>query len=335
MSKLYRTVGVGANQQTADVTNEKIRYYKSESDLDTDLANISDDEVVFTQEGNDDRCGISLGMVIGIMSNVVPQGFLPCNGVAFDENQFPALYTLLGDNHTPYSYDKSILGDYEDITLSNNSASPTVMPYDGFLTVQMFAGVANGTIDGGVYVNDTLHRCYVYNGNQWTTTVGVPITIPVKRGDSVYVNSSTVYTSAKVRYYTHFNVIKATSGLTIEQQDYVLQSLLEADSYSTEEVATGKKWIDGKMIYRKVFYSATNWASGTVIGTISNIDMVTEIRDLCRTSTGYLQNYGADAGGTTQRTEVNPSNSNVTVYRSASFANSYPSTVIVEYTKTN
>jgi len=47
--------------------------------------------------------------------------------------------------------------------------------------------------------------------------------------------------------------IKATSGLSENAQDNVINTLNEQRSYSTEEVNTGKKWIDGKTIYRRVF----------------------------------------------------------------------------------
>ena len=48
--------------------------------------------------------------------------------------------------------------------------------------------------------------------------------------------------------------IKATSGLTENQQENVLNTINENNSYSTEEHPTGKKWIDGKPIYSKSGY---------------------------------------------------------------------------------
>ena len=45
--------------------------------------------------------------------------------------------------------------------------------------------------------------------------------------------------------------IKATSGLSENAQDNVINTLNEQRSYSTEEHLTGKKWIDGKPIYSK------------------------------------------------------------------------------------
>lgn len=46
--------------------------------------------------------------------------------------------------------------------------------------------------------------------------------------------------------------IKATSGLTENQQENVLNTINENNSYSTEEHFTGKRWHNGKKIYEKV-----------------------------------------------------------------------------------
>lgn len=84
-------------------------------------------------------------------------------------------------------------------------------------------------------------------------------------------------------------VIKATSGINENQADNVLSALspvnavtsgdmhavtsnavFNAMSYSTEEVFTGKYWIDGKPIYRKCFYYATPPTQNTVL--VTNVD---------------------------------------------------------------
>ena len=76
-----------------------------------------------------------------------------------------------------------------------------------------------------------------------------------------------------------YSYIKATSGLSENAQDNVINTLNEERSYSTEEVNTGKKWIDGKPIYRKVvdFGALPNASEKTVNHNISNIATVTKI----------------------------------------------------------
>ena len=56
--------------------------------------------------------------------------------------------------------------------------------------------------------------------------------------------------------------IKATSGLTENQQENVLNTINENLSYSTEEHPTGKKWIDGKDIYSLVIINLS-FTTGT------------------------------------------------------------------------
>lgn len=73
--------------------------------------------------------------------------------------------------------------------------------------------------------------------------------------------------------------IKATSGLTENQQENVLNTINENNSYSTEEHPTGKKWIDGKPIYSKVIDCGTlpNATTKSVAHNISNLGRIINI----------------------------------------------------------
>jgi len=308
-----------------EVPNEKIRVFANETAIDAALSSLDENEIVATEDGAESstRIGNPLGTILALHSNAVPYGYLPCNGVAFDENQYPALYALLGDNHTPVRGHTLDWNNAESITISTSNY---VVQKNGWLV-----GYYQGGGQEKITVNGVIVSASWVSGSGDNPREGIQI--PVVKGDIIKSDTTINDQNLSLVPYKYYKVIKATSGLEETQQDYVLQSLLEADNYSTDEVATGKKWIDGKMIYRKVFYSATNWASGATIGTISNPDMVIEVKDICRTGNVYMQNYGADAAGTTQRAEVNIITGDVTVYRALGFANSYPSTVIVEYTK--
>lgn len=103
--------------------------------------------------------------------------------------------------------------------------------------------------------------------------------------------------------------------------------------YSTAEINTGAKWIDGKPIYRKCYYSATNWANNTVIDTISNVSYVVNLISISSTNTNEIyQNYSD--GSSRNDANFNTSNGKLSVRRAAVFVNSYPASVIIEYTKT-
>lgn len=143
-------------------------------------------------------------------------------------------------------------------------------------------------------------------------------------------------TAAKVAQYdaavTPANVVES-GNMNAVTSNAVANSL----SYSTTEQLTGGKWIDGKPIYRKVYYSATNWANNTVLDTISNIGTVIQIRDITTYSDSadtVYQNYGEVSSATKSFTKVSLANGQIVVSRVGGFVNNKPSTVIIEYTKT-
>ena len=320
-----------------EVPNEKIRVFKNEATIDAALPNLDEDEIVATEDGAESstRVGNPLGTILAIHSNAVPYGYLPCNGVAFDEHQYPALYALLGDNHTPYSYDKSRLGDYEEITISTDANNPTVIEYDGY--VKIIAGTSSGVTGVGItiemYVNGNLASKYNVSSGSPTNFLAT-VNAEVKKGDKVYYKlTNMVITKTLARFYTHFNVIKATSGLEETQQDYVLQSLLEADNYSTSEVATGTKWIDGKTIYRKVL-TGTSIPSGNYIGEISNFDTVIKADGWIKDAS--LGNWLPVGYGVVNNNTSNPQmrvDSNSKVYFAVANYSVLKYVVTIEYTK--
>ena len=117
------------------------------------------------------------------------------------------------------------------------------------------------------------------------------------------------------------------------QKIQALENKLESDDvYSTDEVKTNKKWIDGKPIYRKCFYSATNWSNNQNIGSIGSYDIIIEVRSTSYNSgaSRYYTNY--DDSSHTNCASVDNSG-NVIVNRLGNYVNSSPAHVIIEYTK--
>jgi hypothetical protein len=85
--------------------------------------------------------------------------------------------------------------------------------------------------------------------------------------------------------------IKATSGLTENQQEDVLNTINENNSYSTEEHPTGAKWIDGKPIYRKVFVHEGTGSDNPSFdyGTISSFGQLIEAKTITVSNNGGNQ----------------------------------------------
>ena len=128
--------------------------------------------------------------------------------------------------------------------------------------------------------------------------------------------------------------IKATSGLTENQQENVLNTINENNSYSTEEHPTGKKWIDGKPIYRKVIpfdktLGYTGVHSTVEIGTIPQNGVLTKMDYYGYTATYDIKVYNNNT--------LNVIVQGQSIRASQGFANSQiqiTGYVIIEYTKT-
>lgn len=109
-------------------------------------------------------------------------------------------------------------------------------------------------------------------------------------------------------------------------------------TYSTDEVFTGKYWIDGKKIYSKVFYTEQIPKLGTQeFDAPSNIKMITHMYGI----TNNLVNKnarpipladGGDASNTI-RINYNGVTNKVTIQTWTTVWNGYDAHIIIEYTK--
>lgn len=115
------------------------------------------------------------------------------------------------------------------------------------LTADAGAGNPVGTII--VVCSNQIPSNYLPLGTQFDTTL-YPVLYALLGTDTTPTASALGLPTLTSGQYA----IKATSGLSENAQDNVINTLNEQRSYSTEEVNTGKKWIDGKPIYRKVLY---------------------------------------------------------------------------------
>ena len=280
--------------------------------------------------------GVALGMIVPFFIKRERSGYLFCDGSRFDTTKYPLLYAELGTDILPDCREVGLTGAEKNTTYIFDSTETD--PRTGQ------AGTQNHDVfTQGEFKDDQVQEHYHNIGTNDTTldysgttaTTGQNLggfyiggTELKTRGESGRKGTVTRGKSLAVYWY-----IKATSGLSENAQDNVVAQLNEERSYSTSEVNTGKKWIDGKPIYRIVFHSATNWADGTKIGTISNLDYVISIKNLSISDTNFsYENYGTNGNYISLATVK--TNGEVYINRGSSFNNSKPSSVIVEYTKT-
>ena len=184
------------------------------------------------EKGDTGATGYSepVGALLSFPAGTQSPNWLLCDGSTFDRTQYPALYTYLGSDVLPdyssltlagtyyikaksagpevepdiyatkgYIRDQNVLSEWEAITISNDSANPTIMPYDGFLHLRypvIAAGqgytrlvVING-FESGITAQAAGNNQYVY----------VP-PIEFQKGDEVYLIPHTTPDRSLARYY--------------------------------------------------------------------------------------------------------------------------------------
>ena len=104
-------------------------------------------------------------------------------------------------------------------------------------------------------------------------------------------------------------------------------SVLNDNTYSTEEIKTSKIWIDGKPIYRRVFYK-TNFIDKVTMGNLGTYDTIVS----CRAIITILQNGDviSDGYGNNNVGYIVHRNGDIDLLNIYSVSKA---SVIVEYTK--
>ena len=252
--------------------------------------------------------GVPLGTLVAFSDDTPKDGYVQM-GTTFDETKYPMLFAMRGSNVLPAMFDHSRLGDFESQTSRTFTAD-----YDGVLIVTVSS-------DGSSLCTCAINGINIQMSVSNATSTS---TIPLKKGDNVTITNNDI-NRTWVRYYKHPLFIKATSGLTENQQENVLNTLNNNLSYSTEEHATGRKWIDGKMIYELTVtglsYGGTTKAWTNTGYTFSNCDTFIK---------GYARRTSDQAVLSEMSFRVN--NSNLQYYTGLSWSGS--DQVILEYTKT-
>lgn len=199
-----------------------------------------------------DGYGLPLGSIIAVYSNLVPDGYLPCNGAVYDTTTYAALYAYLGSNRLPDLRECNLVGAGQSDNDYNATSNPNGIQAHDIYTVGQFkddqmqghyhnAYGGSGDTHGGVSYaggynpsnNNGMVRWAVTDGTNGEPRVGT-----TTHGKQVGVNYCIKATPAYVEPDTVSDMVN---------------TLRTQDSYSTSEVNTGKKWIDGKPIYRKTY----------------------------------------------------------------------------------
>ena len=191
----------------------------------------------------DTGTGAPVGTLITQYKKVPMSGYLYCDGSTFDENDYPALYMYLGTN---------VLPDYRECVMVGAEQNTTDT-------------IANHDVYGeGEFKDDQLqkHSHSIRNNNpNGSESYSVQYSNKGFKGNMYTEENEGGGTTTHGKQKAVYVYIKATSGLAENQQENVLNDaknyINNSNSYSTNEVKTGGKWIDGKPIYRKVLITNT------------------------------------------------------------------------------
>lgn len=201
--------------------------------------------------------GLPVGSILSTYKKIQPYNYLYCDGSTFDETQYPELYLYLGTNVlpdyrecVPVGAEKNTTDIFDSTETDPSTGLPGTQSHDVFTQGQFkddqlqshehtLEGAPNvGSQSGFVRVSYTDSNQYIGTKQTWGVASG-------RTGTTTRTKEKAVY------YY-----IKAVDGVDIADEDTFLNTVVntiqDAQSYSTDEVATGGKWIDGKDIYRKV-----------------------------------------------------------------------------------
>lgn len=222
----------------------------------------------------DAGAGNPVGTIIPMYKKSSPSGYLYCDGSTFDETAYPLLYAYLGSNVLPDYREFALVGAEQNTTdVYNESTNPdgTIHDHDIYtegqakddqMQVHRHANPCDN-VGGGGNDNASVRGSSLISGS----VLGYMNDNPSLAGNG-RVGTVTHGKRKAVYFY-----IKATSGLSENAQDNVINTLNEQRSYSTEEHLTGKKWIDGKPIYAKTVF-INNMADFPFNTGITNIDEV-------------------------------------------------------------
>lgn len=281
--------------------------------------------------------GLPVGTWISFEKDQAPDNKWIKAGETFDENLYPALYLFLGTNKVPERYDMNRLDPLTVVQLTANVGYTCL--YDGFAVI---CGSRNNALNCKLNGNNIV-ASGGSNSDTWQ------ITVPIHKGDVLLTNKTTEaswnvevsYNTVLISYARHPMFIKATSAIEITDQNTFLntvQSLVQtANSYSTEEQATGGFWIDGKPIYRKIFSgtlsSGTSWTIQSSLKSSIGADYITEMKAIANANNGTVSNNYYSSNTDYLRVLVDGSG-NLVLARGSSYpALPFTYSILVEYTK--
>ena len=264
----------------------------------------------------DTGTGAPVGSYLYLEKKSDPIGYLYCDGSTFDETVYPALYAYLGTNVLPDWREFSAVG------AEQNTTSSVIATHDVFTQGQ----------EKDDQLQSHVHRVDSYENGSTQFSTKVLYKTDTGLGSQNVTDTGLTF-SARIGTVTRgkskavFIYIKATSGVMESNTENFINVMNAERSYSTSEVNTGKKWIDGKLVYRKVVEYTLPQSSGGSYDSAGAFSL-TGIDNIITAIAFNNYDNGAKAS-----TDVAFENGNILIEKSYT-GTSCSGYAIVEYTKT-
>ena len=322
MIKLADTLAPMANFPAVEAKDVAL---KKADGTEKSIQNMYDDN----EFGGDSGDNIQVGTLIQQYKKKPISGYLYCDGSTFDENAYPALYMYLGTN---------VLPDYRECVMvgAEQNTTDTIATHDvyteGEFKDDQLQSHKHNFGNGILYLKDTAGwssngvRSGTGNTEETMTVEGVTNS---RSGETTHGKQKAVYV-----------YIKATSGLAENQQENVLNDVKNyidgSNSYSTDEVKTGGKWIDGKPIYRKTISCGAlpNNTTKKVAHGISNLGRVIKTEGYSVGSAGSSGSFIPVPYVSGVPMAMYIDTADIVLQTSGTYSNYSDTYVTIEYTKT-
>lgn len=227
-----------------------ITVYDTEEEMEQDLPNKQDGDLVGTLSADEGELqDAPLGSVIPYLGTTDPTDgkWLVCDGrdttgTAIElETHYPSLFMFLGGtNVLPEIFDHSRLSAWETKTISTNSATPTIMDYDGILFIQVYRSGSQVGSNVKLFINGEEYRSSLDTSatNYWTEY----ITAPVRKGDSVYYTFAGTVDKCGGWFYKSHMIIKAVSS--VDMYHVPASEIAQIEQYFDNGLAQLNTWVD-------------------------------------------------------------------------------------------
>lgn len=307
--------------------------------------------------------GMVIGSIIQFVGTTIPVGWLECDGSTITQSAYPELYALIGGT-LPDFRGKVLVGqdtnDTDFDTIGETGGEKTHKHTGGNHTHGLSSGYACiGTGWDGSNILRQQTKLTISAGTRGMPNMPGYNNTSTSSYDASALGGTTdgsgqvdtTSSSSLQPYGVVKHIIKATNTTptmasvvnaynTSTEDSYSCKYINDLVDYSTTEIKTGKKWIDGKPIYRKVFYNEGTLTytnnKATIPSNISNMSALTKIEGIVNDSVGgyYTLPY-INIGQLSYGIGLEYDNSgNIVVKQSAYDTRLTKYVFVLEYTKT-